>query len=78
MSDQIEIWYALGRLASEFIKNRISDDVTETSFKFSSNIVDISISIKPTHFILGTNIQHRKVHLIVIVQMTLTDAEGHR
>ena len=40
-------------------------------------IVNISISIEPTNFILGTNIQYQ-VHLIVSLQVTLADAEDNR
>ena len=42
------------------------------------NFVHISIFIESKNFILGTNIQQDKVHLFVKVQVTLTDAEGHR
>ena len=45
---------------------------------FLQTIVKISIYIEPTNFILGTSIQQHKVHLVVRVQMTLKDAEGHR
>ena len=45
---------------------------------FLQTIVHISISIETTNFKLGTDIQHYKVHLIIRVQVTLTDTEGHR
>ena len=43
---------------------------------FLQTIVNISISIKPTNFILGTSIQQHWAHLKVKLQVTLTDAEG--
>ena len=73
--------YALGKFLFQFHKLLTGDDVIVTSFIFSTfhqTIAYISNSIELTNFILGTNIQQHKVHLIVRVQMTLTDAEGHR
>ena len=45
-------------------------------FKFHKVLIDDDVIV--TSFIFGTNIQQHKVHLIVKVQMTLTDAEGQR
>ena len=40
--------------------------------------IRISNFIKPTNFILGTNIQQHKVYLIIKVNVTLIDDQGHR
>ena len=53
----------------EFEKIQMGDDVIVTSFKFSA-IVHISNSIEPTNFILGTNVQLHKVHLLSRVIVT--------
>ena len=70
------------RFTFEFDKNQMGYDVAVTSFKFLQTIVDIFtkkyISIEPTNCILGTNIQHHKVHLIIRVQETLTGDEGQK
>ena len=40
--------------------------------------VHISNSTEPTNFILGTNIQQHKMHLMIKVQVILTKGDGHR
>ena len=67
--------YAPGRFVFEFHENQMDDNVIFSNF--IKTIVQISNSTKPTNFMLGTNIQH-KVHLIIKVKMTMTDAEGQR
>ena len=64
--------YALGRFMFKFEKIRMGDDVIVTSFKFSATILNISNSIEPTNFILGTNVQLHKAHLLSRVKVTLT------
>ena len=39
---------------------------------FLQTIVNISNSIEPTNFILGTDVQLHKVHLLIRVKVTLT------
>ena len=51
------------------LKNRLGDDVIVN--------VHISNSIEPTNFILGTNIQEHKLHLMIEVNVTFIDNEGH-
>ena len=45
---------------------------------FLQTIVNISNSIEPTNFVLGTNTQQYNVYLIIKMKLTLTDDEGHR
>ena len=45
---------------------------------FLQTFVHISNSIEPTNFILGTNVQLHKVHVLIRVKVTLTEAECHR
>ena len=35
-------------------------------------------AISPTHFILGTKVQHNKAHSMTQVPMTLTEGQGQR
>ena len=72
MKFNLSLRYALGRFVFEFDKVRLDDDVIVTSFKFLQTTVHISNSIEPTNFILGTNVQLHKVHLLIRVKMTLT------
>ena len=52
--------YTLGKFAFEFDKkNKMGDDVILATFKFSlKKIVNISISVEPTIFMLDTNIRY--------------------
>ena len=45
---------------------------------FLQTIVHISNSIEPTNFVLGTDTQQYKVHLMIKMKVTLTDDEGHK
>ena len=49
----------------------MGDDVIVMSFSFLQTIVHISNSIEPTNFILGTNVQLHKVHLVIRWKVTL-------
>ena len=64
--------YALGRFVFEFYKIRMDDDVIVTSFNFLQTIVHILNSSEPTNFILDTNVQLNKVHLLIEVKVALT------
>ena len=44
---------------------------------YLQTIVYISNSIEPTNFVLGTNTQQYNVHLIIKMNVTLTDDEDH-
>ena len=71
--------YAYSRFAFNFDINYIKF-VMMSLWRYSSflqTIVYVSNFNEPTDFIHGTNI-HYKVHLVIRVQVTLTDAEGHR
>ena len=70
--------YALGSFVFEFDKIRMGDDVIVTSLSFQHTIFHILNSIEPINFILGTDVQIHKVHLLIRVKVTLTEAEGHR
>ena len=73
MSDQNKIKFvALGRFVFEFDKIQMGDDVIVTSFKFSANNCPYFKFYEPTNFILGTNVQLHRVHLLVRVKVTLT------
>ena len=56
----------------------MDDDVIGTSCKFSANNYPFSISMEPINFILGTNVQQYKVHIMIKVKVKLTYAKGHR
>ena len=73
MKFNLSLRYAHGRFVFEFDKVRMDDDVIVTSFNFSANNCphNISNSIEPTNFILGTNVQLHKVHLLIKVKVTL-------
>ena len=72
MKFSLSLRYALDRFVFEFDKIGSDDDVIVTSFKFLQTIFHISNSIEPTNFILGTNVQLHKVHLLIRVEVTLT------
>ena len=68
------IRYRLRRFVFEFHKNQMNDDVMVTPFKVSPYFK----STEPTNFIIGTNIQQNKIHLMIKVQMTLAKADRWR
>ena len=72
MKFSVSLRYVLGRFVFEFDKIQMGDDAIVTSFEFSAKIVYISKSIEPTNFILDTNVQLHKVHLLIRVKVTLT------
>ena len=49
-----------------------------TLLNFLQTIVNISNSIEPTNFVLGTNTRQYNVHHIIKMKVTLMDDEGHR
>ena len=53
----------------------LAEHMNYASFDDKNCPYDISISIEPTNFILGTNIQQPKVHLMINVKVTLTDTD---
>ena len=71
MKFSLSLTYALGRFVFEFDKIRMGDDVIVTSFKLYPNNCPYFNSIEPTNFILGTNVQLYKVHLLIRVKVTL-------
>ena len=68
--------YTVGQFVFKFHKNRMGDDISMTSIKFSPNNCPYLIilnSVVPTNFVLGTNTQKYNVHLII----KMTDDKGH-
>ena len=74
----MSIKYTLSRHLFKFHEVQMEDDVIMTLFKFSFTNVHISNSIEPTNFVRETNTQQYNVHLMIKMNVTLTDDEGHR
>ena len=73
----MSVRYTLCRFVLKINKIWMGDDVIMTSFiGFLQTIVHISNSIEPKNFVLGTNTQQYKVHLMIKLKVTLTDNEG--
>ena len=65
----LSLRYEPGRFVFEFNKIRMVRHLS-----FLQTYVRISNFIEPANFILGTNIQHHKVHVMMKVEVILTDA----
>ena len=63
----LSLRYALGSFVFEFDKIRMGDDVI-----VQHTIFHILNSIEPINFILGTDVQIHKLHLLIRVKVTLT------
>ena len=81
MKSGMSLRYAIGRFVfelSKIIENQMDDDVIVTSFYFPPNNCPYFKFYWTYNLILGTNIQHHTVHLMINIKMPLKDTEGHR
>ena len=77
MKFSMSLRYTLGRFVLNFIKIEWVMTSLWRHLSFPETIVHISNSVEPTNFILGINIQQHNVHLMIKMNVTLTDDEGH-
>ena len=63
--------YALGKFAFEFHENRMGEDAIVTSLMFTPNNCPYFNSTEHADFIIGSNIQQYKVHLMIKSEIDL-------